>query len=352
MKFSFEIEHGPELRPVCLRRPKERGFAMISLTHIKFLHFQAILWLCFFAAAIFAPANAVAAGMAISKVANSTDQTIIDSRIDAVRCQAYWNEFQPTSSLAADTSVFEDCVSAAFASGKLSILQLDFAPADTGSGKTAVPQWSLAQSLRVVSDPDTNEFPVWWDSTYQTFAKAAITRLTDIYDADARVAGYLMTGYSGVLPTSLAGEQSVALCDNFQGEGYNGLCPPSNLGDDNTISQGGVYGIAVRDMMTHWAISTTKTLVYVSRNPVEAGTLTEELEANPVGLYTHIAVVNNGLNQCDAQNDIIPRLALSAAHARGTACSADAHGDLPRRLRRITDHTHLEQEGAESAVAL
>jgi len=255
----------------------------------------------------------VDSGMAITRIEEATENTITDPQLDAVVWRVGWKEFQPNSSLDAETSFFEEGIAAAAANGKLAILQLDFAPAvdghaaDFGSNNTNIPQWAKDQGVQFVIIRDrTNEFPVWWDPTYKELAKNAITELTEAYNGDPRVAGYVITGASGVLPTSLAGEQSDALLSEFIAEGFVPNPPGAVNVDQQLPSQGYNYGIAVRDIMTHWAISTSKPVAYISRPP-DSGNLAEELEEDPVGLYPHVAVVDNGFRQCDGQDNTTPR---------------------------------------------
>src|SRR5262249_41216098 len=77
-------------------------------------------------------------------------------------------------------------------------------------------------------------------------------------------------------------------------------------------SQGYNYGLTIRDMMTYWALATQKPVVYVSR-PLQDGTLANELETDPVGLYKNITVVDNGFRQCDGQDGLQRFLTLQAA---------------------------------------
>jgi chitodextrinase len=259
--------------------------------------------------------------MSIMKLPTTSEHLLTESRLDAVVWRIGWKEFQPNASTDAVTAPFEAGIAAAAANGKKAILELMFAPgdgdsSDQGSDKTNIPQWAKNQGMRYVIDPGvTNEFPVWWDPIYVGFAKNAITKLVGIYDSDTRVAGYNITGAAGVLPTSLAGEQTEALLDNFVAEGF----VPAGTGGADEVdfqlpSQGYNYGLAVRDIITHWAISTVKPVLYNTR-PLDPSksTLANELEIDPIGLHTNIGIVDNGFRQCDGQDVLGRFVALQAA---------------------------------------
>jgi hypothetical protein len=287
-------------------------------------------------------ATAEASGLSISKVGSYKDESVSDPRFDAIICRVSWKTFQPTSSATTDTTYLDNCAAAAATNHKVAIMQLDFAPDDMTVNETATPQWAVTAGVKVVSDPGvTNIYPVWWNTTFKTLAKGAITKLTDLYDADARVAGYFATGFAGVLPTSLAGEYSDELCDDFKAEGLTGTC--EETAQTQTIASGSVYGPVVREMLAHWAISTSKPVAYVSR-PLDRDSLAVELEADPVALYPHIAVINNGFRDCEGiRNDIIPRWQTlqAAGHIVGWNSIAvngfpiDGNGDIvPGELAR------------------
>jgi hypothetical protein len=266
-------------------------------------------------------------GLSITKVGTYKDDTIDDPRFDGVVCRFNWNQFQPTSGNDAVTSDVEPCIAAAAATGKVAIVQLNFMPSDIAVNQTTTPAWAITAGARVVQDVNkTNIFPVWWDTTYKSLAKAAITKLLSIYDPDPRVAGYHSTGYSGVLPTSLAGEQTAALCDNYRAEGLTtGDCDTN--AQSQTIASGSPYGAVVREMLTFWAQSTTKIVVYNTRT-LDPYSLAKELEVDPVGLYTNIAVIDNGFRSCDGLlTGSIPRFqGLQAAGHHVGFWSIAVHG--------------------------
>jgi chitodextrinase len=262
----------------------------------------------------------VDSGISVVKVVTTNEHLFTDSRLNAVLWRVGWRDFQPNSSADAVSSVFEAGIATANANGKKAILELSFAPtgegssSDQGSDKTNIPQWAKNQGVRSVEIPlVTNEFPVWWDPVYLGLAKNAITKLTGLYNNDPRVAGYVITGASGVLPPSLAGEQTDLLLGAFVAEGF---VPTPEGGTDEVEfqlpSQGSNYGLAMRDIMAHWSISTQKPIVYVSR-PNDPGTLTSELEVDPVALHRNIVVVDNGFRQCDGQIGMQRFLDLQAA---------------------------------------
>ena len=249
-------------------------------------------------------ATANGQGLAISKISKPSSSTITEPRLDGIVCTVAWKDFQPTSASTVSTSILESCIASGAANNKVAVVQVNFMPPDVRSGYQSVPQWAKTAGVRVVSLPTTNEFPVWWNPTYKNYAKNAIILLTNLYNGDTRVAGYVMTGYAGVLSTSLAGSQSDALCPSFQAEGYNGVCPPDSKGD---MDMGSVYEDAVLDMMGHWVSSSSKPLVYLARNPIDPGSLAELIEANIVDLNPQVAVMNSGFTQCSMQAGIVPR---------------------------------------------
>jgi chitodextrinase len=260
----------------------------------------------------------VDSGIAIVKMLGTNSHLYTDTRLNAIVWRVGWATFQPGSSTDAVTAQWETGIAEAAANGKKTILELSFAPtgpassSDQGSDKTNIPQWAKSQGVRSVIRPGvTNEFPVWWDPAYLGLAKNAITKLTSVYNNDSRIAGYLVTGASGVLPPSLAGEQSDLLLAAFMAEGYVPASDDLSDVDYQLPSEGSAYGLAFREIMTHWAISTQKPLVYVSR-PLDAGTLTSEIEVDPVGRYPHLVVVDNGFRQCDGQTGLQRFLDLQA----------------------------------------
>jgi hypothetical protein len=249
---------------------------------------------------------AYAEGLSVTKVSSYKDETVADPRFDAINCRTSWKNFQPTNSTTIDAQFFDDCVAEAALYDKVAILEIVFTPGDIGKNETIVPAWATTAGVRTVYDFNkTNYFPVWWNPTFKTYAKNAIQKLIERYDPDPRVAGYMASGFAGVLPTSLAGEQSEPLCDNFKAEGLFGECDEG--AQTQTIASGSPYGIAVREMLGFWASTTTKPVVYVAR-PLDPGTLAVELEANPVALHPNIAIVNNGFRDCDGiRGEIIDR---------------------------------------------
>jgi hypothetical protein len=255
---------------------------------------------------VMATGPALASGLSITKVSSYQDPTVSDPRFDAINCRMSWKLFQPTNSTTIYAGYYDSCVAEAAKWNKVAILELVFTPGDLTKNETIVPAWATAAGVHVVQDVNrTNIFPVWWNATFKTYAKNAISKLIERYDADARVVGYMASGFSGVLPTSLAGEQSAALCDNFKAEGLTGTCEES--AQSQTIASGSPYGIAVREMLDFWTDSTAKPVVYVAR-PLDPGSLAVELEADPVGNHPNVVVVNNGFRDCDGNRaDIISR---------------------------------------------
>ena len=247
------------------------------------------------AAADAAPARAE--GLSISKVGTYLDDSIGDYRFDAIVCRIDWDVFQPTSTNDAVVTELELCIDAGADENKKSILQINFMPSDVGVNQTNMPTWAKNAGARTVSDPNqTNIFPVYWDPIYKGFVKNAILKLMGIYNSDARVAGYHSTGFSGVLPTSLAGEQTDALCDDYRAEGLTTGDCDYNM-QSQTIASGSPYGLVVREMLAFWAQNTSKPVVYNTRT-LDPFSLALELEANPVGLYPNLAVIDNGFRDC------------------------------------------------------
>lgn len=257
--------------------------------------FVALSWAVLAGALAVAPARAE--GLSISKVGTWKDDSIGDYRFDAIVCRIDWNVFQPTSTNDAVTADLELCIQAGADQNKKSILQLNFMPSDVGINQTAMPTWAKNAGARTVTDVNhTNVFPVYWDPIYKGFAKNAILKLLAIYNPDPRVAGYHTTGYSGVLPTSLAGEQTPRLCDNYRAEGLTtGDCDIN--AQSQTIASGSPYGAVVREMIGFWAQNTTKPVIYNTRT-LDPFSLALELEVDPVGVYTNVAVIDNGFRDC------------------------------------------------------
>lgn len=246
--------------------------------------------------ALLLAADAGASGMALLKP-SKLNSDLSNPKLDALNCRTRWIDVQKTNATAFDWQILDQCLATAAANGKTVVAELDFAPADVGSGGTGVPAWAEALGVPTVSIAGvTNKFPVWWNPTYKLYAKAAISAFTARYNTNSQVVGYVVTGASGVLSTSLAGEQTNSLCTAFQAKGYDGQCPADVKAED---AVGTVFEAAFLEIGNHWLASTSKPLVFVSRLPVDPLALSGVIDAQLLAGNPQIVVVGSGFAACD-----------------------------------------------------
>lgn len=237
-------------------------------------------------------------GIIFDKQKRTSDAILDDPRIDAGVCRAVFKDWMPANSTHVNISAFDECISGLGAKKKRAILELDFNNSDRSVDQTPLPAWSSSGGCATVHDTGTSYWPVWWDADCQSHFQNAINRMTTIFDADPRVIGYFATGYSGLLPTSLAGEQSDGLCDEYTAAGYDCACP-SGQDSEDCVYPDNVFAVAIHDMLDYFADHTTKPLLYTRRNEESVPSLTSTLDASVVDDHDDLVIIENGLNSCE-----------------------------------------------------
>lgn len=255
------------------------------------------------------------------KPKRSTDGIVSNSLLNSVQVNVYLKDIMPANDHTVDESVLTDWFEKLAAANKRAFLAVNLNYSDRAQDQDALPAWAKAicPEVHVLAwtddrgTVDTSDdivyhnstyWPVWWNSGCETVRSKMVAALTSHFSGDPRVIGFFTTGYGGLFPISLAGEQTVQTCDpsghgsaelGWKQYGYTLDCTQESGNVEQSLPTGtDPYGPAVLAGLTDWAthIGAGQIGVYTERQ-ICTGCLTSALYA-ALSPLPKIAFVNNG----------------------------------------------------------